>query len=197
MTLTTEKVRELFFLKNGELWWRNDRFGRKIDQPAGSVDRSTGYRRVWIEGKLWDERKLLKLYDNLSAIQKVKQARKSVYRKRQVPVFNKETGYWSWYYNKKSHKNNILRYVTSEVVVTLQQVAVCCDVTMRQARQVLKALVGRELSNKTVIPSKSAEKFVCYIDDDEEVDKSKAKAELILDREIRYLQKKKEKVKKI
>ena len=56
-------VKELFDYWDGDLYWKSTGSGRvDISMPSGSVDTSTGYRRILVKGKRYYAHRLIWLY---------------------------------------------------------------------------------------------------------------------------------------
>ena len=59
--LTQKYVRSLFNYRDGELYWKVARQGRKLGVPAGGISLD-GYRVIRINGKLYRSHRLIFLY---------------------------------------------------------------------------------------------------------------------------------------
>lgn len=59
--LTHDLLKELFDYRDGELYWKVSRQGRKLGVPAGAI-RSDGYRVIVINGKHYRTHRLIFLY---------------------------------------------------------------------------------------------------------------------------------------
>lgn len=64
-----QELQNLFFYKNGELYWKKYRPGVNMGIPAGCVDKTTGYRQIRINKKRYYAHHLIYIY-HYGSIQK-------------------------------------------------------------------------------------------------------------------------------
>lgn len=59
--ITWQELHDNLEYRNGRFWWKFSKQGRKLDEPAGSLN-GDGYRQINFKGKIYMEHRLVWLY---------------------------------------------------------------------------------------------------------------------------------------
>ena len=98
------------------------------------------------------------------------------------------SGRYICYYWHPNKYQRVYNYCYSSVIASIAEIADACSSTDLSVRQMLTKMLRRGFFKKLRIPGDVSVPLIFNLPGEEDVDPTKSKAELVFDREIRYLQ---------